>query len=177
MMSNSIPAGSISLILHILVQYTLIVRVLLRPHREPASRIAWVVVILAVPVVGILAYIFLGETNIGRSRVNRIRTFLARLSDVFAAEAVGFDMHGDVPQTYKHLFHAGKHVNGFEPVGGNHATLLQDSNATIDSMVADIDAAQDHVHLLFYIWLEDKNGCKAVEAINAAARGDLPRDG
>lgn len=171
-MSNSIPAGSISLILHILVQYTLIVRVLLRPHREPASRIAWVVVILAVPVVGILAYIFLGETNIGRSRVNRIRTFLARLSDVFAAEAVAFDMHGDVPQTYKHLFHAGKHVNGFEPVGGNHATLLQDSNATIDSMVADIDAAQDHVHLLFYIWLEDKNGCKVVEALKrAAARG------
>jgi cardiolipin synthase len=40
------------------------------------------------------------------------------------------------------------------------------------AMVADIDAAQDHVHLLFYIWLPDNNGCKVVEALKrAAARG------
>jgi len=38
--------------------------------------------------------------------------------------------------------------------------------------VADIDAATDHVHLLFYIWLPDNNGCKVVEALKrAAARG------
>jgi cardiolipin synthase len=35
---------------------------------------------------------------------------------------------------------------------------MEDSNATIASLVADIDAAQDHVHLLFYIWLPDNNG-------------------
>ena len=39
-------------------------------------------------------------------------------------------------------------------------------------MVADIDAAKDHVHVLFYIWLPDHNGCKVVEALKrAAARG------
>ena len=39
-------------------------------------------------------------------------------------------------------------------------------------MVADIDAATEHVHLMFYIWLPDNNGCKIVEALNrAAARG------
>jgi cardiolipin synthase len=27
-------------------------------------------------------------------------------------------------------------------------------------MVADIDAAKDHVHVLFYIWLPDRNGLK-----------------
>jgi cardiolipin synthase len=47
-----------------------------------------------------------------------------------------------------------------------------DSNAMIDSMVADIDAAKDHVHVLFYIWLPDHNGVKVVEALKrAAARG------
>ena len=53
--------------LHILIQAGLIVRVLLRPHRDPASRVAWIVVILAFPVVGIVAYLLLGETNIGRA--------------------------------------------------------------------------------------------------------------
>ena len=42
-----------------------------RPHREPASRVAWVVVILVLPIVGILAYVLLGETSIGRRRVAR----------------------------------------------------------------------------------------------------------
>src|SRR5262249_26989798 len=39
----------------------------------------------------------------------------------------------------------------------------------IDSMVADIDASQDHVHLIFYIWLPDNNGLKVVEALKRAA--------
>jgi cardiolipin synthase len=66
----------------------------------------------------------------------------------------------------------GKSVNGFEPVGGNRGRLMQDSNATIASMVADIDAAKDHVHVVFYIWLQDNNGRKVIEALKrAAARG------
>jgi cardiolipin synthase A/B len=48
--------------------------------------------------------------------------------------------------------------------------LMKDSNSTIDSMIADIDAAKAHVHLIFYIWLEDNNGRKMIEAIERAAR-------
>ena len=36
-------------------------------------------------------------------------------------------------------------------------------------MVADIDSATDHVHVLFYIWLPDHNGTKIVEALKRAA--------
>ena len=53
----------------ILIELAVIARVILRPHREPASRIAWVVVIAVVPVLGILAYILFGETSIGHKRV------------------------------------------------------------------------------------------------------------
>jgi len=71
-----------------------------------------------------------------------------------------------------HLFQVGKSVNGFNPLGGNRARLIEDSNATIASMTADIDAAKDYVHLLFYIWLPDNNGLKVVDALKrAAARG------
>jgi cardiolipin synthase len=161
------------LVLHVVTQIAFIVRVLLRPHPEPASRIAWIVVIFALPVAGILAYILLGETNIGRRRIERTREVLSRLPDV--AVAPGWDSSertDELPQGYTHLFQAGKTVNGFGPVGGNQAQLLQDSNAAVASIVADIDAALDHVHLLFYIWLPDNNGRKVVEALKrAAARG------
>jgi cardiolipin synthase len=164
---------TIGLTIHILIEFALIVRVLLRPHREPASRIAWIVVIAALPVVGILAYVLFGEVNIGRRRIARLRKVLDELPPL--APAVTGDesrLEADVPERYEHLFRVGHSISGFAPVGGNTAHLLPDSNATIDSMVADIDAANDHVHLLFYIWLADNNGCKIVEALKrAAARG------
>ena len=43
---------------------------------------------------------------------------------------------------YAQLFSVGRSISGFDPVGGNRARLLADSNATIDAMVADIDAAR-----------------------------------
>jgi cardiolipin synthase A/B len=161
------------LVLHLLIQLMFVARVILRPHREPASRISWIVVIMTVPLLGIIAYILLGETSVGRRRTGRVHKVLERLPDV--AGAPGMDARAaaaNVPHEYAHLFRFGKTVNGFDPVGGNRATLMADSNATIDTLVADIDASQDHVHLTFYIWLPDNNGCKVVEALKrAAARG------
>lgn len=156
---------------HVLLQFAFVVRVLLRPHRQPASRIAWIVVIVAAPVLGMIVYLFLGETNVGRPRVQRMKEVVDRLSKLLpsAGNAAGPDS-ADVPQHYSHLFQAGKSVNGFDVVRGNRATLMQDSNQTIASLVADIDAATLHVHLMFYIWLPDNNGCKVVEALKRAAK-------
>jgi cardiolipin synthase A/B len=165
--------GVIIAILHILIQLALIVRVLIRPHRDPASRIAWIVVVVAMPVIGIVTYILFGEVNIGRHRVQRMKAVLARMPDVAgAAGADAKNLQPEVPELYTHLFRVGHSIGGFEPIGGNRARLLEDSDATIDAMVTDIDAARDHVHLLFYIWLPDNNGCKVAEALKrAAARG------
>ena len=160
-------------LLHMTVQLAMIIRVLLRLHRDPSSRIAWVLVIAALPVLGIVAYLLLGEVNIGRRRIERMRTVLAQMPRFQDAPGVDApDLKPRVPERYEHLFLVGRSISGFEPIGGNRARLLADSNATIDAMVADIDAATDHVHLLFYIWLPDSNGCRVVDAlIRAAARG------
>ena len=158
-----------------LVHLGFFARAILRPHRDPESRIAWVVVMAVLPVVGIIAYLLLGETNVGRRRVDRMREVLAQLPDV--AETPGanaVDFQPEIPERYPHVFQVGHSVNGFQPVGGNQARLLPDSNATIESMVADIDAATEHVHLMFYIWLPDNNGLKMVEALMRAAVRKVP---
>jgi cardiolipin synthase len=156
-----------------LFEVAVIVRILLRPHRDPASRIAWVVIVGVLPMVGIVAYLLLGEVNIGRRRVKRLHAVLKSLPQIplhTAADSV--DSAAAVPERHRHLFRLGYSISGFHPVGGNTARLLPDSNATIDAMVADIDSATDHVHVLFYIWLPDHNGVKVVEALKrAAARG------
>jgi len=156
-----------------LLDLVVIARILLRPHRDPASRIAWVVVVGVLPLLGVFGYLLLGEVSIGRRRVARLRAVLERMP-AFPHQGVrdAVDSAEAIPGRYRHLFDLGRSISGFDPIGGNAAHLLPDSNATIDAMVADIDAAKDHVHLLFYIWLPDRNGCKVVEALKrAAARG------
>jgi cardiolipin synthase len=167
----------IALLAYTMLWLAVLARVLLRANRAPASRIAWVVVVGSVPLLGMLSYLLFGEVNIGRRRVAQMRKALARLpppdSPSFRHPA---NVEVPVPERYRSLFSLGHSISGFHPVGGNTARLLLDSNTTIDTMVADIDAARDHVHLLFYIWLPDTNGCKIVEALKrAASRGVVCR--
>ena len=54
-----------------LLELAVIGRILLRPHRDPASRIAWVVVVGVLPLLGMFAFLLLGEVNIGRRRAER----------------------------------------------------------------------------------------------------------
>ena len=150
-----------------------IVRVILRTHREPASRAAWVMLVVGLPIIGALVYILLGETSIGRGRIARARKVLAKLPPM-AAAAPGHeaDLAAEYPEHYKTLFRLGETISGMAPIGGNSGHLMAGSNAAIDRMVADMDAASEHIHLVFYIWLADNNGLTVVEALKrAAARG------
>jgi cardiolipin synthase len=161
------------LIVHVVVVSACIVRILLRPHREPASRMAWMAVVLALPFAGALAYLLLGETSIGHKRVTRLKKIfdgLPRPEDTPGWSAS--ENKPKLPDRVTPLFNVGESISGYKPIGGNRARLMKDSDATIDEMVTDVDAATDHVHLMFYIWLTDNNGMKMVEALKrAAARG------
>ncbi|MDE2397294.1 MAG: cardiolipin synthase [Burkholderiales bacterium] len=159
--------------LYWLVHLAFFARAILRPHRDSQSRIAWVVVMAALPVLGIVAYLLLGETNVGRRRVERMREVLQRLPPPERISAL--TLPGPALEIDR-LFRAGASVNGFAPVPGNRAQLLADSPAAIASMVADIDAACEHVHVLFYIWLADASGLAVAQALmRAAARGVVCR--
>lgn len=142
-------------------------RALLRPQREPASRIAWMIAILVLPVIGILAYLLIGEARISRRRSARYAAIEARLprpdGDPEAAQALA---HGH----FHAPFALARAVNGLPPTLCNRASLAADSNAAIAGMVADIDAATSNVHLCFYIWLADGNGLKLKDALIRAAR-------
>ena len=170
-MTESSALASLWMVSIWLLHVVFMARAVLRSHRDPASRLAWVVVMAVVPLLGIVAYLLLGETNIGRRRVAKMRQVLAQLPDPGEAPgAQAMRLAVEMPPDYRHLFAVGRSINGFVPVGGNRARLLADSNATIDALVDDIDAATEHVHLIFYIWLADRNGIKVVEALQRAAQ-------
>ncbi|WP_295879961.1 cardiolipin synthase [uncultured Thiohalocapsa sp.] len=172
-MDHSGLIAALLVLAHFLLQLSVLARVLLRPHREPASRIAWVVVVIAVPLVGIVAYLLFGEVNIGARRAERLRHAQSLLPPLrLDPSTAPAPLRALIPARHRHLFRLGESISGFTPISGNQAALMADSNAAIDAMVADMDAAQDHVHVLFYIWLPDNNGIRVADAlIRAAERG------
>ena len=151
----------------VIAELAVLVRAILRPHREPAARLAWVIFILIAPVVGPVIYLLLGETRLARRKVgHEIDRHLPRPK---------------VDDASVRLLEAGNHwapfalartVNQLAPAGGNSATLAVAGKAAIEAMVADIDTASRHVHLSTYIWLQDESGLKVKDAlIRAAKRG------
>lgn len=161
-------------LLHLLVQVAIVLRVLEHPYREPASRIAWVVVVLAVPLLGIAAYLMIGETNIGRRNQKAMQAVVGEVKATGHGRGEYFARC--VPDEYAHLFSVGYSISGFKAVEGNSAELMADSVATIDHIVADIDAARQQVDVLFYIWLADDSGTRVAEALKrAVGRGVVCR--
>ncbi|WP_462321019.1 phospholipase D-like domain-containing protein [Halochromatium sp.] len=170
-MTESALFTTLFVALHTMIQIMVIIRVLLKPHRDPTARLTWVVVVIALPIGGIIAYLLLGETNIGRKRAERMRRVLEQMPPVTAAPGMDApSIRPSIPDRHAHLFQVGQSISGFQPIGGNRACIPPDSNAVIDSLVADIDAAQDHVHVLFYIWLADNNGLKIAQALMRTAQ-------
>ncbi|MBW8822777.1 MAG: PLDc N-terminal domain-containing protein, partial [Xanthomonadales bacterium] len=159
-------------IAHLLV----VTRALTRPNRTPASRVAWVAVILSVPALGVIAYLLLGETSIGQARLRRLRR-TERLLETPGDD----DAAVDVTPRINALFDLCHSINGFRPVAGNRIALLGhadapadqpmlDSRAAIDALIADIGQARQHVHVAFYIWLDDDAGGRVADAMADAAR-------
>ncbi len=159
---------SFGVLAHIALQVITAVRALSRRDRQPASRAAWLLLIAALPIVGIVFYFLFGETKIGGRTARRMENATKRLGHLRAAESSA----AQIPAQFRQVFRRAMAVNGFHPLAGNTAHLPADEHAAIDSLIADIDAARDHVHLLFYIWLEDGNGLRVLDAVErAAARG------
>ncbi len=170
MLTYGVIISVLAYIAWLVTGFGFIARAILRPHRAPTSRIAWVVVIAVIPLLGIIAYVLIGETNIGARRVARARKIISDMPPLASASTDEAEsLAATVPAAYDHLFSTAKSINGFNTFGGNSARLYSVSDETINAMIADIDAALDHVHVLFYIWLTDTTGRKMVEALKRAA--------
>ncbi len=50
-----------------LLELAVVIRIMLRPQRDPAARIAWVLVVAMFPLMGMLADLLVGEVRLGRA--------------------------------------------------------------------------------------------------------------
>ncbi len=144
------------------LQWALVPHLLSQRNKSPNATLAWLWAILLFPVVGGLAYFFIGSERVYRRRLKRVHDLESRAG-----------RHG-MPAPCQFLCQVPEleRINGFPPGGGNEVVLLVDGAAFFPDLLRLIGEARHHLHLEFYIWSMDRTGRIVRDAlIAAAARG------
>lgn len=160
-------------VVHALVVIVFSMRILLRDDLSSAARLAWFMVMLFAPYVGVLVYLLFGEINLGRTVHRRHDQIFSKLR-LMAGAAMGScdkNLTGNVETEYQTAFRAAS-VDGFGTTVGNRAELLRDAATARSRLVQDIDNATESVQCLYYIWLDDNTGRNVANAlVRVAKRG------
>lgn len=158
-------------IVHALLLVGFSTRILLRNDLSSAARLAWFLVMLVAPYVGVGLYLLFGEISLGRTIHKRHDAIFAALRDM-AGDRLGScdrNLPGAVESEYQIAFRAAS-VDGFQTTLGNRGELLPDASTARSRLLEDIDQATESVQVLYYIWLEDTTGKNLAEALIRAAR-------
>ncbi|UQZ89824.1 cardiolipin synthase [Deltaproteobacteria bacterium Smac51] len=131
-------------------------------RKNPTSSIAWVLLLLFLPVVGFIAYLFLGTGfRVNKKKKYQLKAINDDLYDNFIrrhlniAEALRFmEAHESTARLVTYLSSDGDGIF----TGGNTADVFTDGNDMFESLIADIKNARQHIHMLYFIFNNDDIG-------------------
>ncbi len=134
---------------------------------------AWLAILFALPWAGLVLYASLGENPFGRRRVARYRRVVeqARATGRFREIKEDSARRQAVERSrgIERLAEAG---GAIAAVGGNRATFFVEHEDRVARLVDEVNSAERHVHMGFYIFEDDTTGRRVGEAlIRAAKRG------
>jgi cardiolipin synthase len=140
-------------------------------RRTPAAAKGWLLLIFFEPWIGLLLYLLIGRAKLPRWQRER----LAKLPRAMAGVVDRLSKHPNVfhPEVGPFLSQAvtlAETLGGMPILGGNAVELLVDYDGILARLVADIDRAEDHVHLLFYLFADDSATAPVIEALGRAAK-------
>jgi cardiolipin synthase A/B len=140
-------------------------------RRTPAAAKGWLLLIFFEPWIGLLIYVLIGRPDLPRWRRERLAKLPQAMAKVFdRLTNHPHVFHPEVGPTLSQAVTLAENLGGLPILGGNALELLADYDGTIARLVVDIDRAEQHVHLLFYIFLDDSATAPVIEALGRAAQ-------
>ncbi len=145
--------------------------IILRKGSQPSLAAAWVTIVTVLPIVGIPAYLLIGESRLGYRRMAIHRKVLELFNKPH------FHRHDD-PRAHRptldgvdlQIARIAESVGGSPALAGNGVQLFGDSDRAVAAIIADIERASATVHITSYIWLDDRVGSAVGDALIAATR-------
>jgi cardiolipin synthase len=149
----------------------LVMLVYVPQRRVPAAARTWLLLIFLFPWPGLIVYAIIGRIYYPRRRIE-LQSRVSR-----HVRAVGADLfnpsHRVTPPLeprFQQAVHLAENLGDFGILPGNTFELVAGYYRMIDLLVADIDGAKRHVHLLYYIFGDDDTGRRIVEALQRAVK-------
>ncbi|MCB9895214.1 MAG: cardiolipin synthase [Planctomycetes bacterium] len=135
-----------------LIRIVLGIRVVMR-RGTVGFTLAWLGVILFLPLLGAFVYLLLGERRLGTRRAKRITELHKPYLDWLEGLSADFPCDDSrLSRGAVMIRRLARGNSGIPALPGNTLELIDDANRFFDRLIADIDAAQSSVHLEFYIW-------------------------
>ncbi|MFK7778219.1 MAG: cardiolipin synthase [Gimesia sp.] len=166
--------SNVFLVIHLLLVLAVSIRVIMK---RPATGVAlaWLVLIFAIPLAGVLFYFLIGERRIGSGRIQaieKLRTDYQKLSEIatqMGVADVDWSRHSSAVRGMNHL---GQTMMGSPTVHGCSLELFSDTREILKKIAKDVDSAQTSVLMEFYIWNEGGLADEVLDAlIRASKRG------
>lgn len=160
-------------LLYLITEWTIrIVMLFYVPQkRTSAAARTWLLLIFLIPVPALLIYATFGRIRMPKRRIamqerasHFIRTVQTQMqSREPRARAV-------VPPALQPAATLAENLGDFHTTAGNAFELFADYDVPLDRLLADIDAAQHHIDLLYYIFEIDATGQRFADALLRAAQ-------
>lgn len=165
---------AVGAIVHLAVVCAVGARVIMQ-QRAPGVALAWLFLMIMLPIGGVLLYLLIGERRIGPRRSKRIDSLFheargsANESLCRHARDVDWSRH---PRTAAGVDRLGCKLAGSFTVRGNAIELHANTEEVLQAIARDVDRAESSVLITFYIWNEGGSADDVLEAIiRAAGRG------
>lgn len=141
-------------------------------RRSTAASRTWLLFIFLLPWPGILLYALVGRIYLPARRVAMQKRASGFIREVQAQVDALVAVQPNLPPNLESLPAEARRLGDFDVFAGNIVELLPQYDGTIARLIADIEAAQHHAHVLFYIWEADQTGRLVAESLTrAASRG------
>lgn len=138
-------------------------------RRAVSVSLAWLMIIYIIPVLGVISYFLFGELNLGRKRAERAQQMFAPYAKWFQQLQ---DCQAHLPELMtpqiKKIDDLCSYRMGIPALCGNTLSLQSSPAEILRSITHDINQAQHHIRVVFYIWhpggLADAVGSALVRA-------------
>lgn len=138
------------------------IAVVILDNRHPVKTLAWLMVLVFLPIIGLILYFFFGQ-SVRKERLISKRSFI----NIARKPLRGYwrKPPGDLPEECRSLVTLFRRMNRSMPFGGNQTTLYTDGESMMDDLLEAIRNASHHIHLEYYIIEDDEVGQAIADAL------------
>ncbi|WP_298650973.1 cardiolipin synthase [uncultured Proteiniphilum sp.] len=147
-----------------------IVVVVISENRNPIKTVAWVLAVVFLPFIGIIWYAFFGQDATKKQVISRRMYSKLKKRPLDGMETV---VEHTFPEGHTNLIRLLQNLDYTPLLGGNDVKLFTCGEDKFENLFADIEKAEKHIHIEYYVLLDDELGLKFQQALIRKAKEGL----